>query len=153
MAKDTKKAEIAESEEVKSGEVALTADDADSAIQLMLSTAGKDLDAAINAVEKAKTEDFREEAQDFWKPEKPGDELRGVYMTKYSQNRYSVHVFAVKHPKTGKPMAMRVNGSRILSKELNKGETGKPVRIVYEGETKTEAGQKLNKFRVFWLGA
>lgn len=133
------------------GEVEQSAQDIENALLAQLSD--KSLEAALAAAEKAKPEEFKEEAQDFWKPSKPNDSITGVYMSKYSQNRYAVHVLAVKHPKTGKPMAMRINGSRILSKEMAKGEFGKACRIVYEGETKTEAGQKLNKFRVYWLGA
>ena len=105
---------------------------------------------AFEAVKGMKDDSFEAEAKDFWKPVTPGETLKGIYLGREKETRYFVHSFAVPHPKTGKPFLMRVNGSRILSKELAKGAEGQGVKLVYQGQTITGTGQKLNLFDVLW---
>lgn len=120
-----------------------------------------------NTQAAAKKDDVWErEAADFWDPTKRlpgsiGEQLVGIYVGKEKPEgkRYTTHFFLTKHPKTGQPWPMRVNGSRILSKELAKGvETAGvsmpynlPVRITFNGQGKTDSGQKLNEFTVQWM--
>lgn len=108
------------------------------------------VNAQFKALQQTKDADFEAEAKDFWKPTQDGDTLKGVYLGREKEARYFVHSFATAHPKTGVPFLTRVNGSRILSKELAKGQIGQGVKLVYHGQTVTGAGQKLNMFDVLW---
>jgi hypothetical protein len=96
----------------------------------------------------AKDEDFRDTEADFWKPEQEGEELRGVYLGTEQGPKYKIHHFGRLDPSTGKPVAVRVNGSTILTRELAKVDVNSGVVIRYEGEGKTDAGNKLQKFIV-----
>jgi len=102
----------------------------------------------LAGLDKWDEKEFEAEASDFWKPEKVGDELKGIYLGYETGERMKSHAFAVLDPKTGKPTPMRFNGTRILSKELRRIEIGSKVWIRFTGVTKTLAGQNLKLFDV-----
>lgn len=107
-----------------------------------------DLLKKAEKVAKAKDEDLRDTEADFWKPEEAGEELRGVYLATEQGPKYKVHFFGVIDPGTKKPVAVRVNGSTILTREMAKVTQGDGVVVRYEGEGKTDKGNKLSLFKV-----
>jgi len=104
----------------------------------------------LGKVTKAKATDFVTKESDFWKPREKGEMLQGVYLGSVKRPRYLVHAIAVVG-KDGKAMIKRINGTRILSKELQRGEKNQGVRVVFDGEGKTDEGQKLMHYTVSWL--
>lgn len=109
---------------------------------------GKDVLARLEKVEKAKEGNFKRTEKDFWKPTAEEPELRGIYLGWEQGKKFRIHVIGRKDPETGKPVAMRVNGTAILTRELKKVEEGQPIRIVWEGASKTSDGNNLTLLRV-----
>jgi hypothetical protein len=111
----------------------------------------KDALARIQAVSKAKDDAFVALESDFWKPTKPGDELRGIYLGSGKDGRYVVHVIGKLDKETGKPIAVRINGTHVLTRELPRGTPGQGVRITFQGTEKASDDRKINKYEVAWL--
>lgn len=99
---------------------------------------------------KAKADAFKAFEKEFWKPEEAGDFLQGVYLGSYPGPKYKVHLIGKSDAK-GRLMKVRINGSTTLTRDMERGTPGTPVRIEYQGETKTEAGMRLKLFEVKWL--
>lgn len=110
----------------------------------------KDLLAKLDQVQSAKADKFKRAEADFWKPQKVGDFLQGIYLGSTNRGRYLVHAIGKKDAK-GRPFAVRLNGTAILTRELKRGEVGQGVRIEWKGEGKTDAGQRLQMYEVSWL--
>lgn len=138
----------------KTGEIAgLLADEggrseADTFDAMALLNANKGLIAKAKAAATAKPEAFRDTEKDFWKPEEVNEEIRGVYLATKPGAKYKVHFIGREDPSTGRPTVVRINGSTVLTREMSKVEPGQAVRIVYKGETKSEAGNKVSLFSV-----
>lgn len=92
-------------------------------------------------------EDFETIEDDFWKPEKPGDFIQGVYLGTID-DRYKTHCFGTVD-KEGNPLMKRMNGSRGVSSSLSRLAPNKYiVRVTFQGQEKTGAGRNVNKWDV-----
>ena len=125
-----------------------------------LDTLGDDVLSTLDMVTKAKEDDFLEEDDDWWKPEAKGDEIKGIYLgSEKGSGKYTQHGVAIAHPKRkGDVLVKRFNGTRILTKKLANPPRDIPpnrlgVLIRYEGEGKTDSGQRLKHFIVRWFQA
>lgn len=101
--------------------------------------------AMLEAAKKAKKDDFTKQETDFWKPEKVGDTLQGVYMGSVP-DRYTTHLLGTLDTK-GNPLMMRIKGTKGLSGALGRVKAGTAVRIEFIGSEKTENGN-FKKFDV-----
>lgn len=121
---------------------------------MLASLSGKDALAKLDTLSKAKPGDFERPTDDYWRPhldESAPKVLQGIYLGSKRVGRYLRHVIAIKDSKTGKPMAIEVNGTHILTKSIKaNGAPGKGVRVEYVGVGKTEAGNTILKLDVTW---
>ncbi len=117
-----------------------------------LFTMDKDMVKAMDEALKAKDAAFQKEDDNFWKPEKAGDKLKGIYLGSAKSGRLLVHAIGTKDSK-GKPLAVRVNGTAVLTRKLKRGAIGQGVIIEYLGEVGTaeEGRNPLRKFETHWL--
>lgn len=116
--------------------------------------------AALDKVVSAKPSAFKKAESDFWPSkeqkatasEKHPATIQGIYLGNQRRGRYLIHAVGSKDSK-GKPLAVRINGTAILTRELLREENavGKGVRISYLGGSKTDEGQKLSLFQVEWF--
>ena len=109
----------------------------------------KNIEGMLKKVASAKPDAFEQDATDFWKPEKMGEVIQGIYLGAEQTGRFTI--FGVATMSKDGPSLTRILSTRILAKELRKGETQQGVRIEYKGETKTSAGQRLKLFDVAWF--
>jgi hypothetical protein len=116
------------------------------AIQTKLAGALDNLDKVMSA----KEDKFKKADSDFWKPSQKGEKLRGIYLGTQNGKKYKVHFIGTRDSK-GNPMAVRVNGTAIITREFARGTIGNGVELEYHGEGKTDAGNKLQMFDVRWL--
>lgn len=149
--KDEKKAEKVETkapaaepvEIVQSRGMPLADDDA---MQALLDKAN----SALATLDKAKDADFQKLELDFWKPEKDGDELKGVYLGSTKNGNYLQHHIGRKG-KDGKPVKVTVNGTITLTKAFRQIDPGTAVSIKFVGMTKTNNGMNLRQYDVRFL--
>lgn len=99
----------------------------------------------FKAAKEAKKDDFTRQETDYWKPEKIGDALQGIYLG-CIPDRYMTYLIGVMDKK-GEPMMKRVKGTRQLTSGLSRLKKGTPVRIEFEGEEATANG-KMKKFNI-----
>lgn len=156
MAGKTGNATVAKSAEDKNKETALAVVEGtveSAAIVDPFEDAMKALSGRLEQVNKAKTEDFAlHEDEEFWKPTKPGDFIKGVYLGHFKKARYLVHGVA-RLDKEGNKIVTRVNGTHVLTSALKQCKPGTGVLIVFKEESKTEAGNKINLYEVSFLKA
>lgn len=101
-------------------------------------------------------ESLVEVESDVWKAREEGDSLFGVYLgTVDSEFRKQGtgevvpwHVFATKSESSGEPVIKRILSQAVLDRVLQTAAVGKPVKLVFDGESKSRNG-KLNLYTVF----
>lgn len=103
---------------------------------------------ALKLAKEAKKDDFQKQETDFWKPEKAGESLQGVYLG-FIPDRYITHLVGTLDKK-GNPLMMRVKGTKQLTSALSRVKKGTGVRIEFDGTEKVENGT-MRKFVVSLL--
>lgn len=102
----------------------------------------------LKAAKTAKPADFQKQESDYWKAEKPGESLQGLYMG-FIPDRYITHLIGTLDSK-GNPIMMRVKGTKQLTSALGRVKPQTAVRIEFTGTEKTENGT-MRKFEVSML--
>lgn len=102
----------------------------------------------LKAAKTAKANDFQKQESDYWKAEKAGEALQGIYMG-FIPDRYITHLIGTLDSK-GNPIMMRVKGTKQLTSGLNRVKVGTGVRIEFTGTEKTENGT-MRKFDISML--
>lgn len=103
---------------------------------------------ALKKAKAAKKDEFQKQETDYWKAEKPGESLQGVYLG-FIPDRYITHLIGTLDSK-GNPLMMRVKGTKQLTGALSRVKKGTAVRIEFTGTEKTENGT-MRKFEVALL--
>jgi hypothetical protein len=88
----------------------------------------------LEILDEADEDDLIEEESDLWKPQKKGEELRGIYLGVKKEGKFKRHFFACKHAKTGEAVMRKVNNNVIIGREMGKVGQGTPTVIRYDGE-------------------
>lgn len=86
---------------------------------------------------------------DLWKPEKKGEQLRGVYMGARRDGKF-LYFHIATMARTGEPMVKRVIESAMATREIQRGAVGQGILITYEGEQKVDEGT-MKVLTVAWL--
>lgn len=139
--------------EIKS-QVEIDADAAREALDSQLATVldDKALNAKLDALNKASDADFVEKVTDFWKPEKAGEFIRGVYVGSAKQGRLLQYGIAVKGS-DGVIRGKKLNGTHSLTSAMRTIKEGTLIQIKYLGKTQTQGmvsgvSRSLNQFDV-----
>jgi hypothetical protein len=83
-----------------------------------------------------------------WKPEKDGDSIIGVLLSKQPKEGQLSARYLLEVEKDGKKEPMMVWGSTVLDDRMNIVQFGKLVRITFVGKEKNKRGQDLNIYKV-----
>ena len=81
-----------------------------------------------------------------WKPEKSGDNIIGVLVSKEAKDE--ITGISAKYHIENSTGTFFVWGSAVLDDRMQYAKIGQKVRITYEGKTKNKRGQDVNLFRV-----
>lgn len=110
----------------------------------------KQAETALDKVENADEDDFEKELDYFWKPQNPGEELKGIYLGSTKAGKLTQHAVAVRNAK-GETVAMRFNGTHAVRYKLTPDRVGRGIRLVFQGKTGTANGTQFKNIDVSWL--
>jgi hypothetical protein len=96
--------------------------------------------------EKPTEKQYEDVEQTFWNPEKEGDSIEGIYLSK--QEEVGENKATVYNIETPEKQVIGVWGSTVIDQKMKLISSGDDIRIIFEGRVKPEKGKEYKSFKI-----